>query len=423
MRPRSSSSLIDSRTAAWRLLVTLIIMTLGSSCGYVVSVVLPAVQAEFGVSRSEASLPYTALMMGYAIGGVVMGRLTDRLGIVIPQMVGAAGVLTGFVWAGLSTNIQSFAIAHGLLIGLLGMSATFAPLISDTSLWWKKYRGIAVAICASGSYLAGAIWPPITQRYIELFGWRESYITLGLFCGIGMALLAFFMRKPPPNQPIDTSTASTSQSPVTTNDKKPFGIDPVPAQWLLFVAGVACCVAMAMPQVHIVAYCADLGFGPARGAEMLALMLGCGIISRLFFGWVCDHIGGVKTLLLGSILQGLALLMFLPFRGLVSLYIVSAMFGLFQGGIVPSYAIIIREHFPTNQSGRLVGFVIMGTLLGMALGGWMSGKIFDITGSYHAAILNGIGWNLLNVCIATWMFWRITRGTTPQPPWSRRLQS
>jgi len=337
----------------------------------------------------------------------VMGRLADRMGIIFPQMVGAAGLLAGFIWAGLSTNIHSFALAHALLIGLLGMSATFAPLIADTSLWWKKYRGIAVAICASGSYLAGAIWPPVTQRYVEAFGWRESYITLGLVCGIGMALLAWFLRRPPPNQPVEIHSSNTRQSKNTINNKKPFGIDPVPAQWLLFVAGIACCVAMAMPQVHIVAYCSDLGFGPARGAEMLALMLGCGIISRLFFGWVCDHIGGVRTLLLGSVLQGLALLMFLPFKGLVSLYIVSALFGLFQGGIVPSYAIIIREHFPTNQSGRLVGFVIMGTLLGMALGGWMSGKIFDITGSYHAAILNGIGWNLLNVSIAGWMFWRI----------------
>jgi MFS family permease len=280
-------------------------------------------------------------------------------------------------------------------------------LIADTSLWWKKFRGIAVAICASGSYLAGAIWPPVTQHYVEAFGWRESYISLGLFCGIGMALLAFFLRKAPPNQPVEIQQANTGQSKSLSINKRPFGIHPVAAQWWLFVAGVACCVAMAMPQVHIVAYCADLGFGPARGAEMLALMLGCGIVSRLFFGWVCDHIGGVKTLLLGSVLQGLALLLFLPFKGLVSLYIVSAMFGLFQGGIVPSYAIIIREHFPINQSGRLVGFVVMGTLFGMALGGWMTGKIFDMTGSYQAAIVNGIGWNILNISIAFWMFWRI----------------
>jgi MFS family permease len=166
---------------------------------------------------------------------------------------------------------------------------------------------------------------------------------------------------------------------------------------------------MSMPQVHIVAYCVDLGFGPARGAEMLSLMLACGVVSRLVSGVICDRIGGIKTLLLGSALQGIALLMFLPFDGLVSLYLISAMFGLFQGGIVPSYAIIIREHFPAAETGRRVGAVIMATMLGMALGGWMSGKIFDLTGSYQAAVMNGILWNLLNLSIATWLFLRVRR--------------
>jgi len=163
-----------------------------------------------------------------------------------------------------------------------------------------------------------------------------------------------------------------------------------------------------MPQVHIVAYCGDLGYGAARGAEMLSLMLACGIVSRLVSGWICDRIGGLRTLLLGSVLQGLALLLFLPFNGLVSLYVISALFGLFQGGIVPSYAIIVREHFPPAEAGARVGTVLMCTLLGMALGGWMSGKVFDLTGSYHAAFVNGIAWNLLNLSIAT-LLWRRTR--------------
>jgi len=164
---------------------------------------------------------------------------------------------------------------------------------------------------------------------------------------------------------------------------------------------------MSMPQVHIVAYCGDLGYGAARGAEMLSLMLTCGIVSRLLSGWICDRIGGVSTLLLGSALQGLALLLFLPFNGLVPLYIISGMFGLFQGGIVPSYAIIVREHFPPKEAGARVGSVIMATLLGMALGGWLSGKIFDLTGSYRAAFVNGLAWNLLNLSISLWLFWRL----------------
>jgi MFS family permease len=183
------------------------------------------------------------------------------------------------------------------------------------------------------------------------------------------------------------------------------------AQALLCVAGVACCVAMSMPQVHIVAYCTDLGFGAARGAEMLSLMLACGIVSRLVSGLICDRIGGIRTLLLGSALQGIALLLFLPFDGLVPLYLISALFGLFQGGIVPSYAIIVREHFPPQEAGARVGAVIMATLVGMALGGWMSGWVFDLTGSYHAAFLNGIAWNLLNLSVVGWLYWRVRRST------------
>jgi len=164
---------------------------------------------------------------------------------------------------------------------------------------------------------------------------------------------------------------------------------------------------MAMPQVHIVAYCGDLGYGPARGAQMLSLMLACGVVSRLVSGAICDRIGGLRTLLLGSALQGLSLLLFIPFDSLASLYLISVLFGLFQGGIVPSYAIIVREYFPAAEAGQRVGAVIMATMFGMALGGWMSGKIFDLTGSYHAAFANGIAWNLLNLGIAVLLFTRV----------------
>ncbi len=160
--------------------------------------------------------------------------------------------------------------------------------------------------------------------------------------------------------------------------------------------------------MHIVAYCTDLGYGAARGAEMLALMLACGIVSRLASGAICDRIGGLRTLLLGSALQAVALVLFLPFDGLVPLYIISALFGLFQGGIVPSYAIIVREHFPAVKAGTYVGAVIMATMVGMALGGWMSGKVFDLTGNYQAAFVNGIAWNLLNFGTVFWL-WRRTR--------------
>ena len=404
----ADASLIDSRTAAWRLLVTVLLVTLGNSAMYVVSVVLPAVQAEFGVGRADAALPYTLMMVCLGIGGLFTGLWADRWGIARVLWLGAAAVTAGYVLAALSGSVWVFGLAHGLL-GLLGGAATFAPLMADTGLWWNKRRGIAMAVCASGNYIAGTLWPPLAQWGITHYGWRPTYIVLGLVCGIGMALLAFYMRQRPPALALPAAGAAAAPRATIWPPDRPFGLSTAHAQWLLCVAGVACCVAMSMPQVHIVAYCTDLGYGAARGAEMLSLMLFSGIVSRLVSGWICDHIGGIRTLLLGSALQGVALLMFLPVDGLVPLYVVSALFGLFQGGIVPSYAIIVREHFPPREAGARTGAVIMATLLGMALGGWMSGWVFDMTGSYDAAFINGIGWNLLNLAIASWLFWR-TRG-------------
>ena len=409
MSAPADANLIDSRAAAWRLLVTVLLVTLGNSSMYVVSVVLPVVQAEFGISRANASLPYTVMMLCLGLGGMWMGKWADRWGIARVLTLGAAAVCAGYLLAASAPNIWVFGLAHGLLLGLLGGACTFAPLLADTSLWWNRRRGIAVAICASGNYLAGALWPPVAQWGIEHFGWRTTYIALGLFCSVGMALLALRMRQRPPAIAQEVAPTGVAVGP----KERPFGLAPAHAQLLLCVAGVACCTAMAMPQVHIVAYCTDLGYGAARGAEMLSLMLAAGIVSRLVSGWICDHIGGIRTLLLGSALQGTALLLFLPANGMASLYLVSALFGLFQGGIVPSYAIIVREHFPAREAGARVGAVIMATFVGMALGGWMSGWIFDATGSYRAAFLNGIGWNLLNLSIAGWLFWR-TRGPRPR---------
>ena len=387
----------DSPYAAARLLVTLALMTIGASGMYVVPVVLPAVQAEFGVDRADASMPYSMLMIGFGVGGLLMGRLADRFGVMVPLLIGAVSLGLGYLVAGMAGNMGIFILAHGVFMGLFGSSATFSPLLADTSLWFVRRRGIAVAVCASGNYLGGAVWPPIVQHFIAGVGWRQTYFGMGLFCIVTMTALALLMRRRPP---LAAPEAEAARSPSFGGAAQPFGFSPGTAQVLLCIAGFACCVAMSMPQVHIVAYCGDLGYGAARGAEMLSVMLGFGIVSRLVSGAICDRIGGLRTLLLGSALQGVALLLFLPFDGLVSLYVIAALFGLFQGGIVPSYAIIVREHFPAAEAGARVGAVIMCTMLGMALGGWMSGKIFDLTGSYQAAFVNGIVWNLLNLSIA-----------------------
>jgi len=396
----------ESAYAWWRLMASLALMTVGGAGMYAVSVVLPAVQADFGVDRADASLPYTLTMIGFGIGGILMGRLADRFGVMAPLMLGAVGLGLGFIGAGLAGSLWAFCLAQGLLLGLLGTSATFAPLVADTSLWFDRRRGIALAICMSGNYVAGAFWPPVIQHFTDSAGWRPTYIGIGIFCVLTMLPLALVYRRRPP---VLTAGAPAAQGRAALQSERPLGLQPATLQILLSVAGVACCVAMSMPQVHIVAYCSDLGIGAARGAQMLSLMLGMGIISRLVSGWIADRIGGLRTLLLGSLLQGVALVGFLFADGVVSLYLVSAMFGLFQGGIVPSYPLVVREYFTPQEAGARVGTVLMATLFGMALGGWMSGAIFDWTGSYRAAFINGIAWNLLNLGICVFLLMRVRR--------------
>lgn len=385
---------IDSYYAWWRLLISLIIATVGGAGLWSSVIVLPTIEAEFAVARGDASLPYAATMVGFAVGGILMGRVVDRFGILKPLAFGALMLSGGYIAIYFVGAYWQFVLIQAVMIGMLGSAVTFAPLIADITHWFLRRRGIATAIVASGSYLAGTVWPPVLNYVTQHHGWREAHLVMGLIC-LSILPLLLLLRRP---TPVHQGATPVSTRPAV---KAPL---PLPAlQALLALAGIACCVAMAMPQVHIVAYCIDLGHGAARGAEMLSLMLGLGIVSRLVSGVIADHIGGVGTLLLGSALQCLALLFYLPFDGLVSLYIVSAIFGLSQGGIVPSYALIVREYFPAREAGSRVGVVLMATIVGMALGGWLSGVIYDWTGSYQVAFWNGIGWNLLNTAIALFL--------------------
>ncbi len=404
----ADASLIDGPYAFLRLALSILIGTVGSVGMWAVVVVLPAVQAEFGVDRADASLPYTLTMAGFAVGNLMIGRFVDRLGIFRPMVCAAIALAAGFVLAGLSQNLLQFALAQGVLIGI-GTAATFGPLIADVSHWFRRHRGIAVAGAATGNYAAGVIWPILIKYGLENGGWRGSYIGIGIAVLVLMVPLALLLRRRLPEGESVLVTAGKG----ARYEVRPINLSPRALQVLLAIAGVGCCVAMSMPQVHIVAYCADLGYGVARGAEMLSLMLAGGIVSRLASGALADRIGGVKTLLIGSVLQGLALVFYIPFDGLTSLYLVSLLFGLAQGGIVPSYAIIVREYLPAREAGERVGIVIMATIVGMALGGWLSGLVYDLTGSYRAAFVNGIAWNVLNVAIMLFILSRGRREAVP----------
>ena len=389
----------DGPYAFRRLGVALLIAAIVGVGMWAVIVVLPAVQAEFGVDRAAASLPYTLMMCGIAFGTLVLGRLADRAGIALPLVIAAAFLGLGFVVAGLAPNLAIFSGAHALLIGI-GAGTGFAPMMADISHWFVRRRGVAVVVVAAGNYVAGAIWPLVMNLTMPWIGWRGTYIAIGVFVFVTVTPLSLLLRRRPS---AEVYARAEEASRIARAD---VGISPNLLIALLVTAGFSCCVAMSMPQVHIVAYCGDLGYGVARGAEMLSLMLLLGIVSRVGSGFVADAIGSSLTLAIGSFMQAVALILYMYFNGLTSLFVVSGLFGLFQGGIVPMYAVICRELLPPREAGAKIGLVVCATIFGMAFGGYISGVIFDYTHSYRAAFLNGVAWNALNLGIVGWLMWR-----------------
>ncbi|BBB97886.1 MFS family permease [Bradyrhizobium japonicum] len=388
----------DSRRAWLRLVVAVVIGSLGSVGMWSVVVALPVVQTDFGATRGTASLAFTMVMLGFGLGQVVTGKISDRYGIVAAIGAGIGILGLGYVGAGYAPSIWAFILLH-FAIGL-SSAATFGPLMAEASHWFERYRGLAVAIAASGNYVGGTVWPPLVNFGMQSVGWRTTHIAIGIFTAIAMLLALMVLR-------VLMGAATRRSHGNAAPPRVDLKLSTNALTAILSLASISCCVAMSMPQVHIVAYCGDLGYGVARGAEMLSLMLGFGIISRIGSGFLADRIGGIRTLLIGSIAQGAALLFYLFFDSLTSLYIISAMFGLFQGGIVPSYAIIVREAMPASEAATRIGIVIFASVFGMSFGGWISGVIFDATGSYAAAFANGLAWNLLNVSIILLLMMRV----------------
>jgi len=387
----ASSTQHDSLYSWLRLAISLMIAIVGNAGMWAIILVLPSVQSEFGIDRASASLPFTLTMLGFALGNFYMGKLADRYNISTVLLFSSIILALCFIFAAQSSSILSLALIQ-FVIGF-GTGASFGPVIADTSIWFLKKRGIAVALAASGNYLSGVVWPIFTRDLLLNYGWRTVYLVLAIAAVLIMAPLSLALKR-------KISAESTQADDlISQNRVQSTQLSPKSLQLFLGLAGLACCVAMSMPQVHIVAFCVDLGFGSTVGGNMLSLMLAGGIVSRIVSGFLADKIGGLRTLLIGSGLQCIALFLYLPFNGLVSLYLVSLIFGLSQGGIVPSYAIVVREHMPAKEAGARVGFVLMMTIVGMALGGWMSGWIYDLSGSYTLAFWNGILWNLLNLVI------------------------
>lgn len=391
------SDIVDTQYSWQRLFVALVIGLVANAGMWAVVVIMPAVEAEFALTRAEASMPYTLSMLGYGLGNFVIGRWVDRVGIATALMGASFGIAISLFAATLASDIGVLAAVH-FILGLFA-AVGFAPLMSDISHWFVKWRGTAMALVASANYLSGAVWPTALAGVLAQDGWRAAYLTLAVITVVVVFPLAMLLRRRVPEVAVGVMLEATLM-------QRNGGLSPARLQIYLGCAGIACCVAMSMPQVHIVSYCVGLGYGPVAGAEMLSLMLFGGVLSRIAFGLLSDRLGGVRTLLFGSALQCLGLAFFLPYDGLVSLYMVSLIFGLSQGGIVPSYALIVREYMPAKEAGARVGFVLMMTIWGMALGGWMSGWIYDVSGSYEMAFLNGIAWNLINIGLVLALFFR-----------------
>ena len=389
-----------------RLVAALTLMTIGGSGMYSAIMVLEPAALEFSSGRGGASLPYASFMAGFAVGGVVMGRVADRYGILLPALLGSLALPAGFLLCVQATSILHLCVVLAVLCGFLGAAFSFGPLVADTSLWFTARRGLAVGIVISGNYLAGAVWPPILQHYFDQQGWRATFNDLSWFTLCTMLPLSLLLTRQPPKENIQDVAVHPA------DDHRPLAMTPLNLQCLICAAGMGCCVAMAMPQVHIVPYVLDLGHPAARGAEMLGLMLGFGVISRVGSGWLSDRIGGLKTLLIGSGLQTVVLIAFLGSESLAWLYGVSIAFGLSQGGIVPSYAIILRTFFPVAEAGWRIGLALFFTIGGMAVGGWIAGALYDLTGSYTASFINAIAFNIFNLIIAQALLRRVKR---PQP--------
>ena len=386
-----------------RLFASLIIMTIGATGMYAVILSLKPILVEFESSRAAASLPYAFTMIGYGLGGILMGKISDRFGVFWPVLFAGFMLSAGFAIASIADNLLQLCIIQAVMIGLLGSGATFAPLVADTSHWFTHRRGIAVGIVISGNYLAGAIWPPIIQDMIDAANWRTAYTTLAVITVSILPILSFILYRRPNIEHAEITSDSNRIS------GRPLGFAPNTLQCVICFAGIGCCIAMSVPQVHIIPYVTDLNFEARHGANMLAIMLGCGVVSRIVSGVICDRIGGLNTLLLGSALQLVVLILYLPFDSLTALYTLAALFGLSQGGIVPSYTIIVRTFFKAKDAGWRIGMALFFTMLGMAVGGWLAGALYDLTGSYELAFINAIGFNIANLAIAGMLRQRLTK--------------
>ena len=379
--------------------VSLALHTIALGAPNILFVALKPIAADLGSLRSVPSFAYSLLMIGAGVGGIAMGLWMDKRGIVHPVLFGSTMIGLGALLASQSEGRWSLYVANGLLIGFLGKAALIAPLVTNATRWFDRRRGLAVAIIASGQGVAGAIWPPILHFMNASVGWRDTYFCFGIFVFASMVPLAFLLRNSPPVAPVDSISADSEDGHI-------LGFKPNFVQSVLCLATVGCCAGMAMPIVHLVSHATDLGFTKARAAELLSYLFVAAFFSRIGFGMLVDRIGALPTLLFGSTCQMTMLVVFSLVESHMGLYIAAIMFGLGFAGIMPCYPSIIRILFPATELGWRVAAQYLFAAMGMALGGWLGGALFDLTGGYSKAFLAGAVFNAMNLALVSFLYVR-----------------
>src|SRR5215469_11957826 len=393
---------VESRASWVAASITLVILSISYGAPLVVVVGLKPIAASLGADRSVVALAASLIWLGTGLGGIVMGRMADRVGMRPVAIFGAAMTALGLAVSAIGQT-WALVIGSAVLIGLLGNSAHFPPLVTYVSRWFDRQRGTAVALISSGQYIAGVVWPTVFERGLAQFGWQATMLGFGVLVAAAIVPLALFLRPPPPPSLAELSACGA------VHRSQALGLPANIVQTLLCAAAFLCCVPMAMPAGHLVALCSDLGIPASRGAAMLSLLLACAFVSRMFWGWLTDRIGGLGAVFAGSACQAVAIAAFTVTQSEAGLFAISAAYGLGFSGIIPAYVIAIREFFPSADASWRVPTLLFTGMAGMAFGGWFAGALYDRFGFYAPAFAAGALFNLANLGVVGFLVVRMAR--------------